>query len=568
MVHRDLKPANIFLALEPDQTLHVKLLDFGLVKVLKTMDNVEGQTTAVETRAGAILGTPRYMAPECFGDTEVDYRRADLYSLGVVAYQMLTGNFPHRGRAFGELVANVLLVPAALPSSFEGVQEALDTPLLRAIHRDPLQRYERASGMVAALEKVGRGPLAESDQMGTGQQGAIEPSHTLQFTDDIHSAMSGLSRQSGLPTPVPQLTPTQPWPSTPAARSAEWSAAPTPVSVSAVLPPSVQLSPPEKQHDGLVEVELPSRMAALTPAPAADSSPDLSASLWQMPPPDTLGVSLGGPSGMATTQTSRLKWGLGLGAVLLAGGVWWSLKTSDRPVSPDLIPAAVDSQQAVPTPLSVATAAPTILPSPTPAAAEPTVPPPAPVPAPVAAVNSPARDVLKQGTPPPPAQPTMPPAKPAGPRQLGKIVVGSPLPRVAGLTLEAQALTLEQILKKGGTRGGLVQLWASWCGPCVSELRQVKAGRHKLEAGGVQVLLVNVMEDRGLVQTTLTDLELGGFPNILDSTGVLVGRLGLKGGDAQTLALPVSVVVDSQGVVVRIFNQGSADYVDEILGSL
>jgi serine/threonine-protein kinase len=90
-VHRDMKPGNIFLQSVPGSNAHVKILDFGLAKVLE-----RDQTTTVLTRAGQVFGTPSYMAPEQVGAESTD-ARTDLYAVGIILFEMLAGRPPFRG---------------------------------------------------------------------------------------------------------------------------------------------------------------------------------------------------------------------------------------------------------------------------------------------------------------------------------------------------------------------------------------------------------------------------------------------------------------------------------------
>src|SRR3569623_154140 len=99
LVHRDIKPENIFLRAHPDYPDFVKLLDFGIAKLL-TADETVGH----KTKTGAVLGTPSYMSPEqCLGEAALDIR-SDVYSLGVVIYQMLTGQLPFTADTLGRLI--------------------------------------------------------------------------------------------------------------------------------------------------------------------------------------------------------------------------------------------------------------------------------------------------------------------------------------------------------------------------------------------------------------------------------------------------------------------------------
>ena len=108
IVHRDLKPDNIFLARSPAGECVVKVLDFGIAK-LTALDEAAMQSTGVTT--AAVLGTPPYMAPEqVFGETDLDHR-ADIWALGLILYQCLSGVLPTEGDNVGQVLKNVLGKP-------------------------------------------------------------------------------------------------------------------------------------------------------------------------------------------------------------------------------------------------------------------------------------------------------------------------------------------------------------------------------------------------------------------------------------------------------------------------
>ena len=131
VVHRDIKPENIIV--QPDG--NVVIVDFGLVKLLDRPDE-----DLRLTRASQVMGTPQYMAPEQFlRPLEVDHR-ADIYSLGVVLYEMLTAELP-TGRF-------------ALPSETAHVDERLDEVVLRALENEPARRYQAAQDFGASVEHI------------------------------------------------------------------------------------------------------------------------------------------------------------------------------------------------------------------------------------------------------------------------------------------------------------------------------------------------------------------------------------------------------------------------------
>lgn len=152
IVHRDLKPDNIFIVQDGDEQL-AKVLDFGIAKVLPSslpLEEDNGQTT----RTGTVLGTPFYMSPEqARGNKTVDYR-ADLWSMGVIAYECLTGSLPFKSSALGDLVVKICTQPAPLPSSIGAVPTAFDEWFIRACEKDPNRRFQSMREQNDALQSV------------------------------------------------------------------------------------------------------------------------------------------------------------------------------------------------------------------------------------------------------------------------------------------------------------------------------------------------------------------------------------------------------------------------------
>jgi len=146
IVHRDLKPENIFLAYPKDGPPVVKVIDFGISKVKEI-----GKTQL--TQSGAMIGTPAYMAPEqARGDTALDHR-ADIYSVGVIFYELLTGRRPFQGENHMALLAAILTTDPSRPSDVvEGVHPDAERIVLKTMRRDPAERYGSAQEMLADLE--------------------------------------------------------------------------------------------------------------------------------------------------------------------------------------------------------------------------------------------------------------------------------------------------------------------------------------------------------------------------------------------------------------------------------
>ena len=147
VVHRDITPDNLFIHEAPGFPRRLKILDFGLARVLPNAPGHAPEPLAVPTKTGAIVGSPRFMSPEAARGERVDHR-ADLFSLGVVLYLMLTGRGPHDVRA----------PRVAPPSQYGGtdIDARLDRIALRAITDRIDDRHQSAEEFSAALNDLAR----------------------------------------------------------------------------------------------------------------------------------------------------------------------------------------------------------------------------------------------------------------------------------------------------------------------------------------------------------------------------------------------------------------------------
>ena len=148
LVHRDLKPGNVIVAALGGQRDVAKLLDFGLVQ------DLSAQADGRLTRTGTILGTPAYMSPEqAAGESAVD-ARGDVYSLGAVAFFVLTGRPPFQGKALGQLLAaHRSEMPPALADLRPDVPADLAAVVARCLAKDPKDRFQSAADLDRALGK-------------------------------------------------------------------------------------------------------------------------------------------------------------------------------------------------------------------------------------------------------------------------------------------------------------------------------------------------------------------------------------------------------------------------------
>jgi serine/threonine protein kinase len=151
LVHRDLKPENIFLAREGDDEVP-KILDFGVAKAIQGGD----QHADSSTSEGTVVGTPFYISPEqAVGRTDIDHR-SDLWSLGVIAYRMLTGQRPFQSDLLLEVVVEICSAPIPKPTSIApDLPPAVDTFIDRALAREPEQRFASARELAAAFAELG-----------------------------------------------------------------------------------------------------------------------------------------------------------------------------------------------------------------------------------------------------------------------------------------------------------------------------------------------------------------------------------------------------------------------------
>ena len=143
IIHRDIKPSNIFL----DKDGHIKVMDFGIAQILSEANNQQG---------GSSMGTPAYMSPEQVYGQKLD-QRSDIYSLGVLFHQMLTGRAPYDSTTMSDLEIKGRVVNEQLPrmkSYYPYVSDGLQAVVDKATSKDADQRYENCNEMLKAVKKV------------------------------------------------------------------------------------------------------------------------------------------------------------------------------------------------------------------------------------------------------------------------------------------------------------------------------------------------------------------------------------------------------------------------------
>jgi serine/threonine protein kinase len=155
IVHRDLKPDNLFVV--PDENdparERIKVLDFGIAKL-----QVHAMGDSVKTRTGTLMGTPVYMSPEqAMGTKEVDHR-SDVYSLGVIVFEMICGKPPFYSEGFGELVHLHMNVPPPSPRSFvPSLPGAVEALIFKMLAKRPDDRFQSMQAVQEAIKQIATG---------------------------------------------------------------------------------------------------------------------------------------------------------------------------------------------------------------------------------------------------------------------------------------------------------------------------------------------------------------------------------------------------------------------------
>jgi serine/threonine-protein kinase len=164
IIHRDLKPANLFLARGRDGATSVKVLDFGVSKAMQPVDEL------TVTVVGTALGSPSYMSPEQIAAVRDLDERTDIWSLGVILYQLVTGKMPFPAETLPQLCALVLQTEPRRPGELRAdLPMGLESVILRCLEKDRARRFSSAGELAAALL-----PFAGSMEMRTVSLPSVE----------------------------------------------------------------------------------------------------------------------------------------------------------------------------------------------------------------------------------------------------------------------------------------------------------------------------------------------------------------------------------------------------------
>lgn len=178
IIHRDIKPSNLFLTKKRDGTPCIKVLDFGIAKDISSKD--------VElTKSGAALGSPMYMSPEQMaGSSKTVDRRTDIWSLGVVLYELIAGTVPFHAETITELVTQVIQAVPKPPSHHRSdVPSWIDDVVIRCLEKHPENRFLTIDDFIHALRAAGSPRIASAEL-----PSSVPKDEPAQATDLLHDA--------------------------------------------------------------------------------------------------------------------------------------------------------------------------------------------------------------------------------------------------------------------------------------------------------------------------------------------------------------------------------------------
>jgi serine/threonine-protein kinase len=205
IVHRDLKPGNLFLVRRVDGRRFVKVLDFGISKV----SGGSAESNAPATRTSALMGSPLYMSPEQMGSSKHVDARSDIWALGVVLYELVSGKPPFNGETLPQVCARVMSEPATpLPEVAPGLPPAVYDTVQRCLEKDPARRFQSVAELAQALESLASPSGRQSIERIAHVLGVARPSETPAL--QVSQSAPAVSDRVGTQASWGETTPPQP----------------------------------------------------------------------------------------------------------------------------------------------------------------------------------------------------------------------------------------------------------------------------------------------------------------------------------------------------------------------
>jgi TolB-like protein len=191
IVHRDLKPANVMMTTDG----RLKVLDFGLAKEMRAADAADATLTGGHTEAGVVMGTPAYMSPEQIAGRTVDHR-TDIFSLGILLYQMATGRRPFEGTTSMELATAILRDTPRPPGELRAdVPAELARLIRRCLEKDAQRRVQTARDVSNELREIGRPVTHDAAGADEGFWVAVLPFKYIGALAGLEALADGLSEE-------------------------------------------------------------------------------------------------------------------------------------------------------------------------------------------------------------------------------------------------------------------------------------------------------------------------------------------------------------------------------------
>ncbi|MEW6717974.1 MAG: serine/threonine-protein kinase [Chloroflexota bacterium] len=182
IIHRDVKPSNILIT-ESGQPM---LSDFGIAKMVQTEETLD-----LTGSGGGWVGTPQYMSPEQGLGQAIDHR-VDIYALGIIFYELLTGQVPFKGDSLLAVLVKHASEPLPRTRTYGvGLPRAVETVLLKSLEKNPADRFQSMTEFVAALEQLARGDVSVRSLKVSGKPIEITPTPTQRHVaEDVRTAIS------------------------------------------------------------------------------------------------------------------------------------------------------------------------------------------------------------------------------------------------------------------------------------------------------------------------------------------------------------------------------------------